>query len=91
MTPDEIEMVLLKVLGFPAAMDNRLARGQSFLIENVNQMMPSGQRLSRSLFMQAVWGVVSRGLAYIDFSQPAPENWTLELTERGQTALDEGQ
>lgn len=41
--------------------------------------------------MQAVWGVVSRGLAYIDFSQPAPENWTLELTERGQTALDEGQ
>ena len=41
---------------------------------------------SRFLLMNAVWALVARRLAYIDYSQPSPGNWSLCLTERGSQA-----
>jgi hypothetical protein len=37
--------------------------------------------------MAAIWSLVAQGLAYLDFSQPAPENWELHLTDSGAAAL----
>jgi hypothetical protein len=36
--------------------------------------------------MAAVWSLLAQGLAYIDYSQPAPENWELRLSEAGAAA-----
>ena len=45
--------------------------------------------MGRQTFMHSTWALVAQGLAYIDFSQPAPENWTLEITDAGTKALRE--
>jgi len=37
--------------------------------------------------MRTVWALVGQSLAYIDLSQPAPENWELRLTPAGLAAL----
>jgi len=36
--------------------------------------------------MEGVWSLVGQGLAFIDYSQPAAENWSLHLTIAGQAA-----
>lgn len=36
--------------------------------------------------MEAVWALIGQGLAYIDYSQSAAENWALHLTEAGLAA-----
>ena len=36
--------------------------------------------------MEAVWALIGQGLAYIDYSQPAVENWSLHLTAAGRAA-----
>ena len=86
MRPSEIETALLEVLGKPPC-DKRLSRGSAFLIEHLNQHTGPDNHVVRAAFMEAVWALVARGLAYIDFSQPAPENWTLELTDAGERAI----
>jgi len=89
MTSAEIEIALLEVLGSPLHYDKRLCGGRAFLIDYLNQHIQGKGSIGRHSFMEAVWGLISRGLAYIDFSQPAPENWTLELTDSGERALKE--
>jgi len=37
--------------------------------------------------MEAVWSLVGQGLAFIDYSQPAAENWSLHLTGAGRAAI----
>ena len=39
--------------------------------------------------MEAVWALIGQGLAYIDYSQPAVENWSLHLTDAGRAAADD--
>ena len=39
--------------------------------------------------MEAVWALVGQGLAYIDYSQSAVENWSLHLTDAGHAAADD--
>ncbi len=34
--------------------------------------------------MEALWEMLSEGLVFIDYGQPAPENWAWELTSRGR-------
>jgi hypothetical protein len=36
--------------------------------------------------MEGVWSLIGQGLAYIDYSQRATENWMLHLTEAGRAA-----
>jgi hypothetical protein len=42
--------------------------------------------VNRDEIQEAYWAVIGRGLAYIDISQPAAENWTLNLTPAGRAA-----
>lgn len=82
MTNSEIQTLLLKLLA--AGGDSRLGGGEHYFAERVQAAAPSGQRPGAQEVMAGVWSLVSQGLAYIDYSQRAPENWNLRLTEPGR-------
>jgi len=85
-----LQTAILTVLSRPNA-NRRLGRGQHYLFEEVLKELPSEQRVAKGDFMEAVWLLISQGLAFIDFSQSAPENWELKLTRAGQqAAFDQG-
>lgn len=95
MTTGEKEIAILKVLAAPRGSvypipDNRLGSGRSYLIECVNQNLGVGEQINSYEFMQLVWALVASGLCFINFSQPASENWTLEITNAGRAALEDG-
>jgi hypothetical protein len=74
---------LIKVLA--AGGDSRLGRGQHYFAERVRAAAGTEQPSVQQI-MAAVWSLLGQGLAYLDYSQPAPENWRLELTEAGLAA-----
>ncbi len=80
-----LQSTLLKLLADPNT-DNRLGRGFYYLTDAVKAKFPDGQQPTSPEIMAAVWSLVAQGLAYIDYSQPAPENWKLFLTESGRAA-----
>lgn len=82
----DLQTALLRVLAQSRA-DKRLGFGRHYLAEALHDQLPAGQRLSQQQIMAAIWSLVGQGLAYIDFSQPAPENWELALTDTGSAAL----
>lgn len=49
---------------------------------------PQDQPTYRQI-MEGVWSLIGQGLAYIDYSQPAAENWMLHLTEAGRAAASD--
>jgi hypothetical protein len=70
-----------------AGTDRRLGGGRDYLIPAVKAACPAtGQPTDRQI-QEAIWSLIARGLAYVNISQPAPENWTLELTTSGSAAL----
>ena len=81
MKPSQVQTLLLKVLARRG--DTRLGKGQHYLHASVVQEAPG---LSNQHVMQAVWALIGQGLAYIDYSQSAAENWELHLTEAGRAA-----
>jgi hypothetical protein len=84
MTPSEVQSLLLKVLARGG--DTRLGRGQHYFSQAVRNTAPSSDRPTPRQIMEAVWSLIGQGLAYIDYSQPAAENWELHLTEAGLAA-----
>ena len=85
MNPSKVQNVLLGVLA--RTTDTRLGRGRYYLYDAVARESPN---IDRALVMEAVWALISRGLAYIDYSQPSADNWKLNLTAAGRAAaLDE--
>ena len=65
--------------------DTRLGRGHGYLSQEVNTIAPS-LRVHAQELMEAIWRLVSMGLVYLDFEQPATENWSARLTDRGRKA-----
>src|SRR5436190_10829707 len=84
MTSSQVQRLLLRVLAKPG--DSRLGKGRHYLAERVQTAAGEGQQPSVQQIMAAVWSLLAQGLAYIDYSQPAPENWELRLTEAGAAA-----
>lgn len=80
-----LQTTLLKLLANPNT-DTRLGRGRHYLAEALRSQFPSNQQPTPRQIMSAVWSLISQGLAYIDYSQPAPENWKLCLTDAGLAA-----
>ncbi len=80
---------ILRLLGQPGA-DKRLGKGRHYFPEAVRasyrgEAPPAAHEISATL-----WGLVARGLVYIDLSQSAPENWEWRLTDAGSaSAKDE--
>src|ERR671920_393679 len=86
----ELQTQLLKLLVDPTFRDRRIGRGESYLAQALVAKFPSDSVIRRQQIMQVIWQLVSQGLAYIDFSQPYPENWELLPTEAGaEAARDE--
>lgn len=81
----QLQTALLKLLIDPAA-DRRLGSGHHYLSERVAQQFGSGRRPPPRQVMEATWSLISQGLAYIDYSQPSVDNWTLHLTPAGEAA-----
>jgi hypothetical protein len=65
-----------------------LGGGVNYLAKALNSEFTQGNKPERYQFMEAVWSLIGQGLAYIDFSQDAPTNWTLEITEAGRIAIE---
>jgi hypothetical protein len=80
----DLQTALLKVLANPST-DKRLGRGQYYLGQEVFKELAATE-INYTKLMEAIWALVAQGLAYIDFWQPAPENWQLRLTEAGANA-----
>lgn len=85
----DLQSAVLKVLAKPGA-DKRLGRGRHYLVRAVMDEVPAGQ-IHGNEVMAAIWALIGQGLAFIDISQPAPENWTLVLTGAGADALRDGE
>jgi hypothetical protein len=79
---------MLALLAEPRT-DCRLGSGRHYLSEAVRSRFPSQAPPSVGEFHQAFWSLVAQGLAYIDMSQSAAENWTLKLTPAGIAAVQD--
>lgn len=84
MTSPEVQSLLLRIL--VQGGDTRLGRGQHYFSQAVQAAAPPGDRPGYKQVMEAVCALVSQGLAYIDYSQSAAENWSLHLTQSGHAA-----
>lgn len=87
MTAAEVQSLLLRVLA--AGGDARLGHGQYYLSKAVIAASPLQDQPTSRQIMEGVWSLIGQGLAYIDYSQPAPENWMLHLTEAGRAAASD--
>ena len=85
-TPD-VQKLLLEVLSRGG--DTRLGRGQHYFSTNVLAAAPKSDQPNPHQIMQAVWSLISQGLAYIDYSQSSADNWALYLTEAGRAAAND--
>jgi hypothetical protein len=85
----KIQTLLLKLL--QSQTDSRLGRGQWYLSEKLKDECNKvyNIRVSSQEIMATFWALVGQGLAYIDFSQSAVENWTLHLTRSGIAAASD--
>ena len=84
-----LQSVLLRVLAEPNS-DTRLGEGRHYLTDAVFSRFADKAKPSAQQLMSAVWSLISQGLAYIDYHQSAPSNWTLRLTEAGIDAAQDG-
>lgn len=80
-----LQRAVLQLLADPRT-DCRLGRGNHYLSEAIRAKFPT-QPPSASDLHQSFWSLVAQGLAYIDMSQSAAENWTLNLTPAGVAAV----
>jgi hypothetical protein len=71
--------------------DKRLGMGQHALAAELKARLPEGERPTAQQIMAAMWSLVGQGLAYIDISEHAPENWKLALSESGTAAVQDQQ
>ena len=74
----ELQRVMLSLLA-DRNTDCRLGRGRHYLSEAVRARFPTLEAPSVDELQQTFWSLVAQGLAYIDLSQSAVENWTLKL------------
>jgi len=85
LSAEDIESVLLRALARNHC-DSRFC----FLGERVReQLRDSNEHPGSHDIMRAVWSLVARRLAYIDYSQSASSNWSVKLTERGRDAAND--
>ena len=90
MTDAEIQKQILRCISRTDT-DRRLGSGRSYLAEKLRKTAPAGSRIRNEQIMEGVWSLIGQGLAYIDYSQPAPGNWELKITADGRAVVnDEG-
>ena len=88
MTGAEIQSLILRLLS-QKNMDTRLGHGRHYLAEAVRNATPTANQPDYRQIMEGVWSLIGQGLAYIDYSQSATENWSLHLTASGRAAAND--
>lgn len=83
----DLQSTVLKVLAKPGA-DRRLGRGRHYLVRAVMDEAPG---VHSNDVVAAIWALIGQGLAFLDISQPAAENWTVLLTAAGADAVSDGE
>lgn len=83
----DLQSAVLRVLAKPGA-DKRLGRGRYYLIPAVMDEAPGAHSND---VVAAIWALIGQGLAFLDVSQPAAENWTVLLTAAGADAVRDGE
>jgi hypothetical protein len=90
MTDAETQMQILRCIS-QEGVDRPPGRGRHHLVEEVRKTAAPGSQIRDKQIMEGVWSLIGQGLAYIDYSQSAVENWRLEITANGQAVVnDEG-
>ena len=80
---------ILRLLAQPGV-DKRLGKGRHYFPEAVLASYRGDTPPAAHDITATLWGLVARGLVYIDVSQSAPENWEWRLTAAGNaSAKDE--
>jgi hypothetical protein len=82
-----VRRVLLEILS--ASGDHRFGRGVHYLFEAVRDRVDTTVRPHQ--VMELLWGLLAEGLAYVDYTQSAPENWAWVLTARGRHVVESGE
>jgi len=90
MNPSQLQRLILEVLA-RSGTDRRLGGGRHYLAEAIASQCPQNDRPTPRQIQEAIWALIARGLAFLDISQSAPENWSLELTQVGTAALRDEQ
>lgn len=91
-----LQSTVLRMLADPSV-DHRLGRGVHYFSEAVSRNFgpvvrdspggpPRGTEVTGAEVIEVCWSLLGQGLAYIDFTQPAPENWRWVLTSSGVAA-----
>jgi hypothetical protein len=88
MQPSELQRVILRALA-ENKVDKRLGRGEHYLFKAIPPLCPPEDKPGPRDVQEAVWALIGRGLAFIDISQAAPENWMLNLSRLGYAAASD--
>lgn len=81
-----LQTAILKVLADPHISNALGTKSHQAFLKAVHSQFPYDPKPGRRDVMAAVWGLVSQRLAYIDYSNPNPENWIIILTDAGSAA-----
>ena len=65
--------------------DSRFGRGRSYLFDGLQRQ--SDGRLNPLNVMEVLWELLSQGFVFVDYSQPAPDNWAWMLSDRGRRVV----
>lgn len=82
---ETLQTALLKCLDTSSKIDGRGMR-LGYIYEPLCSSFPKDRQPAPQQAMEAVWSLISQGLAYIDYTQSATENWSLFLTKAGLAA-----
>lgn len=77
------------LLALAADDDRRIGSCNHYLFQRLQSEFPDLGRLPLSRRWQAIWTLIARGLAYVDFSKGNWDNATLELTDSGRAVVSD--
>ena len=92
-TVAQVEELLIAKIG--RGMSSQLGKGPHGIVREVRENYPGESKPSPQVVAQAVWGVIAKELAYLDFSRETdvfagnPAKWWLYPTQRGTQAADD--
>ncbi len=84
----DLEHALLTLAANDRA-DNRVGSCRHSIFQRLAQQYPALGQLPMTRRWEAIWTLIARGLAYVDYSQGNWDNATLELTAAGRAVAED--
>jgi len=84
----DIELALLKLTANKRG-DNRIGNGEHYIFERLRQQYPSPGQVPLARRWEAIWTLIVRGLAYVDYSQGNWDNAELRPTALGRAVIED--